>query len=154
MTGYRVLAAGRTRILLVASFFYAFSILSILAFAVTLALPNTKAHIPSLFWGLVIGPATFYLLKGSTFAKRFLLAISVISVLTAVPVLWLGNNLLTRSLGVFFGIGGVYSLYMLAWSAEFRSEFNRRRANYEAEKQAAKQKFYDEFEAPSDKGGA
>jgi hypothetical protein len=107
MTGYPVLAAGRTRILLVAAFFYAFSILSILLFAATLALPNTKAHVPLLFRGLAMGAAAFYLLKGSTFAKWFLLAMSVISVLTAVPVLWLGNNQLTRPLGVFFGIGGV-----------------------------------------------
>jgi hypothetical protein len=43
---------------------------------------------------------------------------------------------------------------MLTLSTEFRTEFNRRRADYEAEKQAARQKFYDEFENPSDKGGA
>jgi hypothetical protein len=140
--------------LVVATFFYAWSIVSILVFAATLVASNGKLGISSLFWGLADGIAAFYLLKGSVFAKRFLVAMSVISVVTAVLVLWLGGGPVDQLLGAFFGVGGACSLYLLTLSSEFRSEFNRRHADYEAEKQAARQKLYDEFETADDKDGS
>jgi len=153
MTGDQVLKAGRARILLVAAFFYAYSIVSILVFAATLVVSNTKLGISSLFWGLSFGIGASYLLKGSTFAKRFLVAMSVVSVVTGVLAGWLAGGLVDQLLGAFLGLGGACSLYLLTLSSEFRSEFNRRHADYEAEKQAAKQRFYDEFETANDKDG-
>jgi len=153
LAGHEALPAGRARILFVAGFFYTNSTLSILVFGLSLAAPHMTPPFPTLFWGLAIGVAAFYLLKGSTFAKRFLVAISVISLLTAIPLLWLADNLFTRLLGVFFGIGGACSLYLLTFSATLRHEFERRHADYEAAKRAARQKFYDEFETANDKDG-
>ena len=153
MTGDQVLPAGRLRILVVAAFFYACTIASILVFAATLVVSNAKPGTSSLFWGLAMGSAAFYLLKGSTLAKWFLVAMSVMSVATAVLALWLSGGLVDQLLGAFLGIGGACSLYLLTLSTELRSEFERRHADYEAEKQAAGQKLYDEYETANDKDG-
>src|SRR5262245_33718376 len=153
MKGYGIALTGRAKMRVVAAFFYVCYMFVVLVLAATLVVSNGKAGTSSLFWGLADGIAAFYLLKGSVFAKRFLVAMSVISVVTAVLVLWLGGGPVDQLLGAFLGVGGACSLYLLTWSSEFRSEFNRRHADYEAEKQAARQKFYDEFETADDKDG-
>jgi peptidoglycan/LPS O-acetylase OafA/YrhL len=139
MAEYPVLPSGRTRILLVAAFFYVLSIRWILVFSLSLAGPYAKISISTLVWGLAIGAATFYLLKGSVFAKWFLVAVSIVSMLTAIAILLVADELSDRLLGMFFGVGGAGSLYLLTLSTKLHSEFERRRAEHEAGRRAAGQ---------------
>jgi hypothetical protein len=147
------LPAGRAAILFVAAFFYAYAIRSILVFVGSLAGPYIRPEILTLFWGLLTGGAASYLLKGSILAKRFLVAMSVILLLIDILKLWLEGGSSNGFVDVAFGVSAAYSLYLLTWSPVLRSEFERRHAGYEAEKEAARQRFYAEFEAENDKAG-
>ena len=153
MSRPRVLPPGQARILLVAAFFYGISILSVLLFGLTLLLQGVQLRVGTLFWGISYSVGAYYLLKGSVFAKGFLIVMSAISVFTAVGFLYAADDLSFRLVGVYLGIGGSCSLYLLTLSPALREEFERRSALSQREEELAKQRFYDEVEGKEEEAG-
>lgn len=139
---------GPTQVNLISAFFFVISGVTVAIQLLILIKSSNHVSIPQVIMAVVYGAAAWFFLNGSFAARWFLVALSVLSVLSGILILWLeggGGDELMSAFGLFVFLGGSYSLYTLVFSNKLRDELRQRAAQYQAEQEKAKNRFYEEI---------